>query len=719
MLAIPRLGGTFDLDGKIDEPGWDQALKLTLVQSKPDFGAEPSERTEVLVGYTDDYLYAACRCYDRGTRVAPSFKRDHAAWADAFSIVLDTFNDNENALGFYTTPTGLRLDVAVSNDAAGDSPLDLSWNTFWDVEVLQNENGWFAEMRIPISSLRFQVDDGQVSMGLSAMRFLPRNNEIAVFPAIPPQWGTFSHMKPSQAQDVVFPDLEPQTPLRVTPYVLAGLGQQRVLDPAQTAYRVEREPAYDAGLDIKYGLTSNLTLDLTVNTDFAQVEADNREVNLTRFPLFFPEKRRFFLERSSNLAFDFGGPNRLFYSRRIGLHEGQQVRILGGARLVGRAGPWDVGVMSMQTAEEADLGADAATLPSENFAVARFRRRVVNQYSYVGGIVTSRSGADGTYNRAYGLDGIFRISSDDYVSLKWAQTFDDRFAGRLASLDPARIQVQWERRRYEGLGYSFSYARAGELYEPGLGFELREDYFKLGDRVTYGWLPGEESIFQSQRISLVGDGFFRNADGSLESLTLGPEWEMETNRGHSLAVAARRREEDLRNPFALSDEVEIPAGRHAFHEAEVSYSTPQGRTLRGTVELAGGDFFDGQRRSIGLRPQWNASRYVQMSGAYQFDRIRFPDRPEAGASALTSHIGRLRLEVTPSVRYAASGFLQYSSLGDVVLGNVRLRYNPREGTDLYLVYNERLNTDRFGVDPHLPLSSSRTLLLKYTYTPHW
>ncbi|MDQ4107058.1 MAG: carbohydrate binding family 9 domain-containing protein, partial [Actinomycetota bacterium] len=327
-LVIPKLAGPIELDGRIEEPVWAQALSLPLVQMIPSFRAEPSERTEVLVGYTEHYLYAACRCYDRGTPSVSSFMRDHTGWDDVFGLLLDTFNDNENGLGFFTTPAGLRLDVAVANDMAGDRVYDPSWNTAWDAAVVEYDDGWSAEIRIPISSLRFQIEGGRVVMGLTATRFIPRKNEVAVFPAIPPEWGNLSHMKPSQAQDVVFRDLEPRTPLRVTPYILAGLGQQAVLNAAETAYHRESERTYDAGLDLKYGLTGNLTLDLTVNTDFAQVEADDEQVNLSRFPLFFPEKRQFFLERASTFAFDFGGPNRRFYSRRIGLHEGQQVRIL-------------------------------------------------------------------------------------------------------------------------------------------------------------------------------------------------------------------------------------------------------------------------------------------------------------------------------------------------------------------------------------------------------
>lgn len=333
-LILPRLSGAIDLDGRIDEPAWEQALLLPLVEMMPDPGAQPSEATEILIGYTDEYLYAACRCYDRQTPVAPSFRRDYSGTdTDYFIVSLDTFNDKENVLAFLATPSGVRFDVAVTNDAAGDSPFQRDWNTFWDVAVEVKDDGWFAEVRIPFSSLRFEADGDRVVMGLTAARYFAREFGVASFPAVPPEWGTAGVYKASRAHEVEFRGIQPSRLLRVSPYLLFGMTQENVLDQSRTAYRSRNDPAHDIGLDVKYGLTSNLTLDLTVNPDFAQAEADDQEVNLTRFPLFFPEKRRFFQERSSNFAFDFGGPDRLFYTRRVGLHEGHQVHILGGARV--------------------------------------------------------------------------------------------------------------------------------------------------------------------------------------------------------------------------------------------------------------------------------------------------------------------------------------------------------------------------------------------------
>jgi len=353
-LALPRLSGPITLDGYSDEPAWQAIEPLPLTMMLPIFEGAMTERTEIRVAYDDDYLYVAGRMYDSEPHriQAVDLVRDGANWQnDWLGIILDSFNDNENALTFWTNPVGMRLDFSVSNDFQSiAADFNKSWSTFWDAAAQRNDQGWFAELRIPFSSLRFQDENGAVIMGLTVSRVIARKGERHVFPAIPPDWGRTSAWKPSQAQRVRFTGVYSRNPLYITPYALGGLNQTAALNPAGSAYETANTPSRDIGLDVKYGLTSNLTLDLTLNTDFAQVEADDQKINLTRFSLSFPEKRLFFQERASTFEFDLGGKNRLFYSRRIGIHQKQQVPIYGGARLVGRVGGWDLGAIDMQTA---------------------------------------------------------------------------------------------------------------------------------------------------------------------------------------------------------------------------------------------------------------------------------------------------------------------------------------------------------------------------------
>lgn len=543
--VLQRINGEVKLDGMSDEAAWQGIRPLSVVMHIPDFGKEPTERTEILIAYNDNYLYAAGRFYDSepGKIQSVSKKRDDLGTGnDWFAIVIDTFNDKENALGFFTNPAGLRTDLAVFNDAQGDYPINLSWNTFWDVATVRNNQGWFAEMRIPFSSLRFQDKDGKVVMGLTTWRWIPRKSEVALFPAISPDRGGWGPYKPSLSQEVVLTGIQSRKPLYIFPYILGGLSRSFEMNDVGTAYQPIDDHAFEAGLDIKYGVTNNLTMDITINTDFAQVEADDEQVNLTRFSLFFPEKRLFFQERSSIFDFNFGEQDQLFYSRRIGIYDRKPVRIYGGIRLVGRMGSWDLGLINMQTAAVEDL-------PSENFGVFRVRRQVFNRYSYLGGMVTSRLGVDGSYNIAYGLDGIFRLSKDDYLAFNWGQTFETDAENQLFSMESSRIWLNWERRHSRGLIYNFNYSRSGADYNPGMGFEFRDDFTRFAERIGYGWVPGEKSKFLRHSVTLNGFIFISNQDQAIESSEIGPVYELTTKSGYVGQIGFKRFYENVHEGF--------------------------------------------------------------------------------------------------------------------------------------------------------------------------
>ncbi|MCP4215129.1 MAG: carbohydrate binding family 9 domain-containing protein [bacterium] len=351
-LELTRIEGKIVLDGMSTEAAWDGVSYHSLTGLLPNAGQTPRHPTDILVAYDDEFLYVAGRLYDDEPEKiqANSRKRDSEdGSSEWFGVVIDSFNDKENGLAFFTTPAGLRWDAAVRNDCRSLC-LNTDWNAPWDVAVARNSQGWFAEMRIPLSCLKFQEIDGKVTMGLISWRRHARTNAYTIFPDIPPKWFTRSRWKVSRAREIVLTGIKSKRPLYIAPYLLGGLNQTPVLNSEGTAYETQNDSTFEAGLDIKYGLSNNLTLDVTVNTDFAQVEADDQQLNLTRYSLFFPEKRLFFQERSANFDFCFDDTNRLFYSRRLGIRDGQQVRILGGVRMVGRVGAWDIGVRGMQTA---------------------------------------------------------------------------------------------------------------------------------------------------------------------------------------------------------------------------------------------------------------------------------------------------------------------------------------------------------------------------------
>ncbi len=621
------------------------------------------------------------------------------------NLLLDTFNDNENFSAFVTTPAGNRLDAEITNDAEGANFFNQNWNGFWDVAVAENKNGWFAEMRIPFATLRFQDDDGKVVFGMVAHRLIGPRNERITFPAIPPNWSA-SQWKASQAQDVLLEGVYSRRPFFLTPYLLGGRSRLNTPQGEPGGFTRKTDTSRELGFDLKTALSSNLNIDLTVNTDFAQVEADDEQVNITRFSLFFPERRQFFQERSGVFSYRLGDVSRLFHSRRIGLTDNEQpLRIYGGLRTVGRIGQWDVGLLNMQTA-----GHDS--LPSENLGVGRIRRRVLNPYSYIGAMATSRLAQAGRYNLAYGADALLRLSKVDYLTLRWAHTFDDSDSETSADfLSRAYSSAEWERRATVGLGSKFEVRRAPRHFRPGLGFNLRPNILLLNGQVSWGWLAGPSSPAFKHLPSLKGLLYLRDDDNSFESATMELRWRTEFKQGAAVEVNAIRDYDDLREPFELASSAFIPEGRHSFDQVGAKYVASEGGSLRGSVAITGGSYYDGNRISGSFSPAWSPSRHLELSGGYELNRIRFPKRSQR----LNAHVVRLRLVAAANTHLSASSLMQYNSVEDRVVVNARVRYHFREGNDLHLVFNDRYDTAD-GPRNGIPRSLNRTMLIKYTYT---
>jgi len=711
-LPLPRLSGPIVLDGRIDEPAWQELEPLEMTMFTPTFGGQMTEPTEAYVGYDDEYLYVAGRLYDSdptGVRTNTLY-RDQYSGDDVFAIVLDTYNDYESAVWFTTSPAGVRSDRSVSNDAEfqNGSAMNSDWNSYWDVATTETEEGWFAEFRIPFSSLGFQDVDGHVQMGMIVYRFIARKNERQLFPAIPPNWG-MAFAKPSQSQRVTLEGVYARKPIYVTPYMLGGLDQTAELNGTGTAYQIENDRTVEAGVDVKYAVTNNLTLDATINTDFAQVEADSQQVNLTRFSLFFPEKRQFFQERSSLFDFNTGGPSRLFHSRRIGLDDdGGQVRILGGLRMVGRVGSVDVGLLNMQTAERGSLA-------SENFGVARLRRQVFNPFSTVGAIVTTRANMDGDYSVGTGLDGIFRVTGDEYFTVKVASTFNPDTVGSptYSLIDQTLFLGRWERRNQNGFSYSADYIRSGRNFAPRLGFALRSDFTQIQNAIQYQRFHTATSPFRSVSVRNESSVFVRNADRTVESASIAPTLQFEFKNGNELTLTQENNYESVRETFLLSDIAPVVPGEYWFHEGELRLMLARSGQVRGSGSVRAGTFYDGWRFRLSGGPVWSASKHLELGSSYTIDRIRFGGRGET----LNSHLVSLRVQTALDIHLSATALLQYSNIADRMGVNARIRYHFREGSDLWIVYNDDLNTDRDVLSgPRLRLSQARTVMVKYTYT---
>jgi hypothetical protein len=722
-LVIERLLSPVTFDGVPDEEAWSSVEPVKMVMHSPVFGKDPTEKTITRFAYDDKYLYCSAKLLYKDPSMArsASLKRDYMGMGgDWFGIILDTYNDKENGLAFFTSPDGLRWDATILKDAVtslpDQMPMNISWNTFWDVRTASDNNGWSLELRIPFSSLRFQEINGEVRMGLIVQRWIPAKNETDLFPAIPPDWGQVSAMKPSQAQEVVLRGVKPEKPVYIAPYLLTGFQSSNAINSSSTKYINSSKPALEAGLDVKYGITNNLTMDLTVNTDFAQVESDEQQINLTRFSLYFPEKRTFFLERSSVFDFALGGNSNLFYSRRIGLSDdGDPVRIYGGARVTGRVGKWDLGMLDMQTAPlriKNELGVVEDKLPSENFGVLRFRRQVLNDNTYIGAMMTSRLGVGGTYNIGYGLDGIFRLYGNDFLDVKWSQTFENDVKNNTFS-EPSRIMARWERRASKGLGYNLGYSQSGTHYNPGIGFEMIDNYASVRAGLKYGWLPPEKAILYSHSPELRLLYMTYIDDRSLMSLNYTAGWTFRTKMQWEGAINFSFNAENLRDSLVLTeDDVFIPPGEYQFLNFEGRITTPMTEPFFIILTTMAGNYFDGKRLSVNTQPTWNISRHLELGAIYNFDRLNFVDRDQK----LINHILGIKALYMLDTRLSVSVYVQYNTAMKGVLTNMRIRFNPKEGNDFYLVFNEGRNTNLEREVPTLPVYSDRSILLKYTYT---
>ncbi len=709
-LRLARLTGPIVVDGRVDEPAWEDVPVFPLTMFVPQHRGTLTERTEIRVAYDDAAIYVSGRMYDSdpsGVR-ANTVYRDAFAGDDLFSIALDTYNDYQTAVWFVVNPAGGRIDQTLSNDGERTNlpPNNLDWNTFWDAEATRDERGWFAEMRIPFSSLGFQDVDGRVVMGLEVYRSIARKNERQLFPDIPPSAGYF--IKPSRMQRILLEGVRRHQPVYVSPYGLGGWQRNALVNETATGYDIARDYTHEAGLDVRYSPSPNLSLDITANTDFAQVEADDQQVNLTRFPLFFPEKRQFFQERSAIFDFGLGGfASRLFHSRRIGLVAGQPIRLLGGVRLAARAGGADIGLLTMQTA--AALGG-----PSENFGVARLKQRIFNAYSTVGGMVTTRVGIDGTYNVAAGADAIVRAVGNEYATVAVARTFES--GADTGLLDAAHVQLRWERRTEGGLSYAAEAVRSGTAFNPGVGFITRRDYTSLDGQVQYLWYTGPTTPFRTLAVQGQAQGFRRNADGSTESGTLEPTLAAEFKNGSTLDLTYRANYESVRDSFPLAPGVAVLPDDYWFHEAEVGFSAGRTSLFQPRLGATAGQFYDGHRVSLAAGATWNpVPPHLELGTDYTFDVIRFPDRD----LALNVHLVRLRVRVAYDAHLSLSTFWQYNSVDDLASVNARLRYNVRDGSDLWIVFNEVVNTDRDSRLPIPPLSQGRAVMVKYTHTLVW
>ena len=587
-------------------------------------------------------------------------------------------------------------DFAITNEGNPNS----DWNPVWDVRTGRFEGGWTVEMEISFKSLRYRPGTTQV-WGVQLRRNIRRKNELAFLTPVPIAAGRRGVFRVSDAATLVGLEVpRASNNLEIKPYGIAGLTTDVNASPP-----TRNAGDGDVGLDVKYGITQNLTADLTCNTDFAQVEADEQQVNLTRFSLFFPEKREFFLEGQG--IFDFargGGPsprdsalrqqsgsgsrNRssagsgnaptLFYSRRIGLEAGTIVPIAGGGRVTGKAGAFDIGVLNIQTDEEAFSGA----VPT-NFAVVRLKRDILRRSS-VGAIFTNRSVSlvgDGS-SQVYGVDASF--SFYDNVSLL-GYVARTKTPGLGAEDTSYQSQFTYAGDRY---GLQAEHLVVEDNFVPEVGF-LRHHNF----RRTYGtarFSPRPRSIDAIRQFRLEGSfDYFLTADsGYVETRQTQVAFSTEFENSDRVGVSVADNYELLVEPFEPGPGVTLPVGGYSFFDVEATYSPGAQRRLTGTLTVRVGEYFGGDIRSVGFsRGRLALTQQLSVEPTVSVNWI---DTPQG---AFRTDLGVARVTYTFTPRMFFSGLIQYNSATDTISNNIRLRWEYNPGSELFVVYTEEQDTD--------------------------
>lgn len=675
-LTAVRAQSVIMIDGVIDEPAWSTAeLATDFVQSTPNTGYPASERTEVRVLYDDRMLYIGAMLYDSepDAIIAQQMVQDfYSPNEDVFGFSLDTFLDRRNAYYIMVNANGAIRDAQAYDNSRTSNT---EWEGIMYVETSKNDDGWSVEIGIPFSTLRFDPSRPEQEWGVNFVRRVRRRNEDSLWAPVARR--TRVHKMDEAGTLVGLPRLQGSRNVTVKPYVLgADVG-------GSLSTEDDRGRDYDGGVDVKWGVTPRMTADLTWRTDFSQVEADQEQVNLTRFNLFFPEKREFFIENSGTYQFGdlsernyrLGASPRdftLFHSRRIGLDGGRPVPIVGGGRLTGRAGGMEVGVLDMQTEE-------TETLAPENFTVARARRSLFGVLD-VGGIFINRQATSGPsdYNRSWGVDANARLFDYLVVHSYWAQTHEPDTSGDNRAM---RLSAAWRDAFWD---VSALFRSFGDAFNPEVGFirrgSVRHYYGTVGIHPRSG-LPTVNEINPYVEME-----YFTDLDGSIETRTLTGAVAVSFLDGGMLNLRGADRYEWLVEGFDLSGGF-VPAGSYGFGEGSVSYASNAARSLSGEVRLSGGGYFQGDRRSVGGSLVWRPHARIGFDVSADHNVIDLAGDP------FTADVFSGRIDFAWSTRLLAGAWMQYNDATEEVVTNVRLNFIHAPLSDFFLVYSERRSTD--------------------------
>jgi hypothetical protein len=703
-FRLPEGSAPPTIDGRIDDDVWRQVEAFSdFVQQDPNLGEPATERTEVRVVLDGQTLYLGVIAFDADpSRIVytQSTRDANLSESDSIQVIFDTFNDRQNGFVFGTDANGIEYDGQVAGEGAtgggggggggggqmggggqrgGLAGFNANWDADWTVRSRVTERGWETELAIPLKTLRYATGENR-TWGFNVLRNIRHKNEQVYLQPVP---RGYSLTRVSSAAQLTGLDLPERRDLKLTPYVAASYNRDN-------RFTTDRDDGQgDVGLDLKWGVTPSLTADVTVNTDFAQVEADDEQVNLTRFELFFPEKRPFFLENASMFQFGASQQIDLFFSRRIGLERGSVVPIIGGGRLSGRAGGLNVGFLSMQTQTTRNSRTDALIAPANNFTVARVQREFGR--SNVGAIFVNKQGVgdaapENSYNRAYGVDAALQTSENGRLFLFMAGTTSP---GALGTDKAGRAQYTYNRPGW--FSGNIGYAGVGTGFNPEVGFLPRRGYHFMSYRFALDYQPQRYEWIR--RFSPhVNETWYWGLDGNVQSMRGHYHFfEIQPRSGGRFGVRFDREQDRPLVPFTIYSapdgrSVVIPPGLYSWLYWSLEYYTNPAAPVNLRLTPSWGSFYDGTWTQM----QVDVEGRVGSKLTATLGLVRSDIDLDYGDFSNTLLPVKVSYSFTPLASLAA--LVQYNSQSTLVSSNVRLALLNRSGTGLFVVYNDQRDT---------------------------
>ena len=660
-VVATRTELTIKVDGLLDEPVWATIKPITeFVQRLPLDGGQPTEKSEMRVAYNNNFIYFGFTFFDSEPEKVRATILNRGGWIhrdDKLEIALDTYHDRRNAYLFEMNPLGTQDDALITDENRPGLD-EWAWDGVYISEGKVTDFGWVLEVAIPWRTLRFPNKD-ELTMGLAIKRYINRKNESVIWPHIGLEYSSDIYQVSQYANLKGLKDIKRGKDIKIKPFAIGGT-QNQITDE-----KTVNDNIGNGGFDIYYGLKSNLTLNLTYNTDFAQVEADNAQINLTRFNLFYPEKREFFLTRSKLFAFGNSRQTEVFFSRKIGLNQD----VVGGARLFGQIGKTSVGALNIHTRADGDL-------PATHYNAIRLRKDVRDRTT-VGAIITDVS-SKGIRNSVYGIDGEMRFWGNSSVSAWYSQVDDTSLVGPSAA---SMIKLDLRNDRYF---LTTGQHRVDEDFRPGLGFVQRQDM--IGTGIIAGFTPrvgdGDELIRQWRFTIYARD--VRNHAGIHETGVLngGIEAILETRDKIGLKVIQNK--EKLTAGFTLGNGVEIQKGNYRDRKISFSARTNQSRGVWGNFALSKGDYFGGNKTSMSGSIGKQFSNHFTLYGSANQNIVSMPSQEE-----FTANIYGITAEVALNRKWFGKALIQYDNFSEQLQLYCRINWIHTPGSDLFIVLNQR------------------------------